>query len=411
VLRYLRQHQIQLPFRPIGGPQRGQLLWHPPQRETLRLLLRRPAYAGVYTWGRHAVDPRRAVPGQRGHGRVERAPQDCPVFLPDNHPAYLSWEQYQSNLRRLQQQRRHGPVPGPARTTVALLAGLVVCGQCGSRMQTRYTQTLRYDCQRQALDYAAPACQSLVGQPLEQLVSGQVLQVVTPASLELSLRAAQECERERAALDRHWRLRLERARQETHRAFRQFNGVEPENRLVARTLEGRWEEALRAQRALEEDYHRFQQTQPTTLSAVERAQLAALAHHLPALWQSLQTSVLDKRHVVRLLVQQVVVWAPASSQTVKVQLHWTGGTMTEHQVIRPVAAWKQVEDLPALLDQLRQWQIRGWTSSRMADALNARGHRTPHGKAFTATTVRQLLSRTVRARKSSRSKRKGTKRL
>lgn len=410
VLRYLRQQQIQLPFRPVSGPQRGQLQWHRPHRETLRLLLRRPAYAGVYTWGRRTVDRRRVVPGQRASGRVERAPQDCLVFLPDNHPAYISWEQYQSNLRRLKQHRRRGPVPGPARTTAALLAGLVVCGQCGCRMQTRYTQTLRYACQRHALDYAAPACQSLVGEPLEQLVAAQILQVVTPASLELSRRAAQECERERSALDRHWRLRLERARQEAERAFRQYNAVEPENRLVARTLERQWEEALLAQRTLEEEYHRFQQTQPTRLSAAEHAQIETLAHDLPTLWQAPQTSVTDKRQVVRLLLQRVVVWAPASSQEVRVQLHWTGGTMTEHHVWRPVLAWSQVTDVATLLERVRQRQAAGWTSRRIAEELNATGQRTPRGNPFTAESVRQLQRRidaqTVKARRQRKKKRK-----
>ena len=152
-----------------------------------------------------------------------------------------------------------GPLPGPARQTVSLLAGLVVCGPCGCRMQTHYTRTLRYACQRHALDYGAPACQSLAGEPLERLVAEQILQVVTPAGLELSLRATAECERERAALDKQWQLRLERARQDTARAHRQYDAVEPENRLVARTLERKWEEALLAQRALEEDYARFQQ--------------------------------------------------------------------------------------------------------------------------------------------------------
>jgi DNA invertase Pin-like site-specific DNA recombinase len=409
VLRYLYQQQIQLPFRPVSGPQRGQLQWHRPHRETLRLLLRHPAYAGVYTWGRRAVDPRRAVPGQRGRARVERPAHDCPVYLPDNHPAYLSWEQYQHNLRRLQQQRTRGPAPGPARTTAAVLAGLVVCGACGCRMQTRYTPTLRYDCQRHALDYAAPACQSLVGEPLEQLVSAQILRVVTPAGLELSRRAAQEYERERSAVDRHWRLRLEGARQHADRAFRQYNAVEPENRLVARTLERQWEEALLGQRTLEEEYHRFQQTQPTRLSAAERAQIESLAQDLPALWHAPQTSVTDKRQVVRLLLQRVVVWAPAASQEVKVQLHWTGAMPTEHHVTRSVAAWHQVSDLDVLLEQLRQWQVAGWRSSHMAEALNAAGRRTPHGHAFTAATVRQLLSRTAPTRPSPRKKGNRTK--
>ena len=142
------------------------------------------------------------------------------------------------------------------------------------------------------------------------MVRDQVLEVVTPAGLELSRRAAQECQRERAALDRQWRLRLERAAQDADRACRQYNAVEPENRLVARTLERHWEEALLAQRSLEEEYHRFQQAQPVQLSAAERAQIEALSGDLPALWAAPTTSVEEKRQVVRLLLQRVVVWAP-----------------------------------------------------------------------------------------------------
>jgi DNA invertase Pin-like site-specific DNA recombinase len=393
VSRYLWQHGIQLPFRPVGGPNRGQLQWRTPHRETLRLLFRNPAYAGAYTWGRMATDPRRARPGQRGSGRVERAPHECAVFLRDNHAAYISWEQYQSNLRRMKQHRTRGPVPGPARTTVALLAGLVECGQCGCRMQTRYTGSLRYACQRHALDYAAPSCQSFAGASLEQLVCAQVLQIVAPANLELSMRAAQECERERAALDRQWRLRLERAHHEADRVCRQYNAVEPEDRLVARTLERKWEEALRAERTLDEEYHRFQQTQPVRLSTTERAQIETLAHDLPALWQAPQTSVPEKRQIVRLLLQRVVVWAPALNQETKVQLHWTGGTVTEHQVTRPVGTWKQVAGSTELWERVQQWQLAGWTSRRIAEELNTAGYRTPRGQPFTATSVRQQLAR------------------
>jgi len=408
LLRYLRQQHIQLPFRPISGPQKGRLCWLTPHRETLRKLLRHPAYAGAYTWGRVAIDPRRAVAGRRGRGRVEREPQDCPVFLPNNHAAYLSWEQYQSNRCRIRQQRQRGPIPGPARTTTAVLAGLVVCGQCGCRMHTQYTRWLRYVCQRRMLDYAAPPCQSLVGTPLEQLVSEQILQVMTPAGLELSLRAAEECERQRGELDRHWRLRLERARQEAERAARQYHAVEPENRLVARTLEHQWEEALRAQQGLAEEYRRFQQTQPTHLSAAERAQIKALADNLPLLWHSPQTSITDKREVVHLLLRQVVVWAPATSQEVKVQLHWTGDMVTEHQVRRSVSSWRQVTDVDAVLECVQQGRAAGWTSGRIAEALNTAGHRTPHGNLFTDKSVRQLLSRVGRKTGKAKPRRKKT---
>ena len=393
LLRYLHQHGIQLPFRSAGGPERGQVQWHTPHRETLRQLVHNPAYAGAYTWGRYAIDPRRVRPGQRGSGRVRREPNECRVFIRDNHPAYISWEQYENNLRRLKQHRTHGPVPGPARTTVALLAGLVVCGQCGCRMQTRYTRSLRYECQRHALDYAAPPCQSLAGAPLEQLVRELVLEVVTPAALELSAAQAQECERARAALDRQWRLRLERAGQEANRAFRQYNAVEPENRLVARTLERTWEDALLAQRTLEEDYRRFQQAQPVRLSAAERAQIETLARNLPAVWQASQTSLAEKRQIVRRLLQRAVVWAPASTQEVTVQLHWAYGTVTEHRVTRPVHAWKHVIGATDLWQRVQEWQTAGWTSQCIAEELNRKGHRTPRGQPFTAESVRKLIER------------------
>ena len=393
VLRYLRRHGIQLPFRSVSGPKREQVQWHMPHRETLRLLMRNPTYAGTYTWGRHATDPRRVQPGRRGSGRVRREPHECAVFIRDNHPAYISWEQYENNLLRFKRHRRHGPVPGPARTTVALLAGLVVCGQCGCRMQTHYSKSLRYECQRHALDYAAPVCQSLAGAPLEELVRDLVLEVVTPASLELSARAAEECERQRDTLDRQWRLRLERAAQEANRAFRQYNAVEPENRLVARTLERTWEEALLEQRALEEEHHRFQKTQPVRLSAAERAQIETLASNLPALWQASQTSVDERRQIVRRLLQRAVVWAPASTQEVKVQLHWAYGTVTEHRVTRPVRGWKQVIGATDLWQRVQEWHAAGWTSQCIAEELNKVGHRTPRGKPFTAGNVRKLIER------------------
>ena len=391
VLRYLRDRRLELPSRPFRGRRRGELRWVTPCRETLRQLLRRPAYAGAYTWGRRATDARRVQVGRRGTGRTERAAEDCAVFLPDNHPAYISWDQYQSNLRRMQQHPRPGAVPAASRARVGLLAGLVVCGRCGCRMQTRYTPALRYGCERRALDGAGPPCQSVIGAPLDQLVASQVLRVVTPAGLELSLRAAEQCERERAALDRQWQLRLERAAQAVDRAFRQYNAVEPENRLVARTLERSWEEALLAHRSLEEEYHRFRQAQPVRLSAAERAQIESLACDLPGLWQAAQTSVVEKREIMRLLLQRVVVWA--SGQEVKVQLHWTGGTVTEHQVTRPVHSWEQVAGFPELWRRVCRWQAEGWTSRRMAEELNRAGYRTPRGQAFTAETVRQLLCR------------------
>jgi hypothetical protein len=260
-------------------------------------------------------------------------------------------------------------------------------------MQTRYTRSLRYHCQRQALDYGTPSCQGLAGEPLEQLVAEQILQVVTPAGLELSLRATAEFQRQRAVLEKQWQLRLERARQDTARVHRQYDAVEPENRLVARALERRWEEALLAQRALEEEYARFRQTQPHGLTVAERGEIETLARNLPAVWQATQTGVVQKRRIIRSLLERVVVWAPASSRETTIHLHWSLGTVTEHRLTRPVRSWDQLASTAEVRPLVEAWKAAGWPSRRMAAELNGMGHRTPRNKPFTAESVRQLLSR------------------
>ena len=174
---------------------------------------------------------------------------------------------------------------------------------------------------------------------------------------------------------------------------------------MARTLERQWEEALRAERALAEEYQRFRQTEPARLCAAERARIEALADDLPALWRAPQTAIEDKREVIRLLLQRVVVWAPAATQAVKVELHWAGGAVTEHQVQRPVGAWRQVADVAAVRERVRQGRAAGWTSGRIAAELNAAGHRTPRGKPFTAASVRQLGRRVGRQASAGRGRR------
>lgn len=400
LLRYLARHNVQLPIRSHHHESKGELQWRRPHRETVRNLLRRPAYTGTYTWGRRRIDPRRAVPGRPGTGRKEVEPRKCEIFLPNNHAAYISWEQYDANIQRLTSNRQHGPQPGPARETVSLLAGRVVCGQCGSRMQTTYSGTLRYCCQRQAFDHGTKTCQSLIGEPLEQLITQQVLRAVEPASLQLSIAAVEQSKRDRAKLDGVWQLRLQRAQQEVDRAFRQYNAVEPENRLVARTLERTWEETLLMLQTLKEEYDRFRQTHPLTLSVEECEYLKSLARDLPSLWNSPKTLLADKRHIVRLLLKEMVVWAPSHSDQVGVECHWADQSVTHHTVTRTVRRWEQLGRHDELMARLATLVASRWTSPRIAEQLNAEGFHAPRGTAITAANVRQLISRRASSKTS-----------
>ena len=397
VLRYFHKHELRLPVREQIAAAKGQLAWRRAHRETLRNVLRHPAYAGAFTWGRRRIDPQRAVAGHRGSGRVTLAPRDSTIFLPDNHPAYIMWERFERNVERLSSQRRHGPEPSKQREIVSLLAGRVFCGRCGARMQTHYSPRLRYECARRALDYGEAACVSLPGEEIERLAGEQILAALEPASLELSLAACQRVESERAALDRSWQLRLERAQHDVQRAFRQYNAVEPENRLVARTLEQQWEAALRTVRTLQEDYERFRASRPATLSAVERRSILDLSRNLPALWHSAGVAVADRRRVVQLLLEKVVATGTSNEQ-VCVDLHWAGGTVTHHEVTRRVRGWKSLRDYEAILGKVEELASRGQSSKEIARRLNAAGYRTCRASEFTAENVRQLRSRTTTPR-------------
>src|SRR5262249_34908320 len=182
--------------------------------------------------------------------------------------AYIGWEQYLTNLRRLEQNRSLHETRGVPKRGEALLPGLVVCGKCGHRMTTRYKTDKKpsYYCgeyPRLALD---EPCGCIAATTLDDLVAREVLRALEPAALELSLRAIEDAEHERRRLHDQWRQTLERARQDAERAERQYHAVDPENRLVARTLEARWEDSLQRRRQVEEDYHRFLARLPATLS-------------------------------------------------------------------------------------------------------------------------------------------------
>jgi len=342
VLRTLVHHQSQLPQRVASGDNKGELIWRRPNRNTLSNLLHHPIYAGAYVYGRRPTERQRRQSGRPSTGRRVAKPEDCHVLLKERHPAYISWEQFERNRHQLEANAQASL--GVMRSGPSLLAGLVVCGRCGLRMAAAYNNNgsgLRYRCCHNAIAYGRARCQTLTGGPLDAFVSALVLQALEPAALEVSLQVAADVEAQRHTLQQHWQQRLERAQYAVERADRQYRAVEPENRLVARTLERQWEEALAAQEALHADYRRFLVDQPMTLSAPEREAIRRLAQDIPALWQASSTTVADRQAIIRQLVERVVVTLQGESEKVDVVVHWMGGHQSPATMIRPVARLEQ----------------------------------------------------------------------
>jgi DNA invertase Pin-like site-specific DNA recombinase len=393
VLRHLADHGIRMPVRAPGGENKGELEWRRPNRPSLYCLLVNPIYAGTYVYGLRPTDRRRQRPGHPKTGRKAPNLDNATVVLPDRLPAYISWDRYQANQTRLRSNAAR--MRGPTRAGSALLSGLLICGRCGLRMTSAYNNNghaARYLCGTMKSVYDAPLCQSLTAAPLDALMAQLVLEAVKPAALEVSLAVATDLEAERAALERHWQQRLERVRYEVERARRQYNAVEPENRLVARTLERAWEEALAEQVRLEADYQRHQRERPAMPSPKELSAVRALAQDLPALWWAETTTQEERQTIVRLLVDHILVNIIDGSEQVRIECHWQGGVRTEHRVIRPVANAKSLSTYDALVARTSELRRAGHDCVEIADILNREGWRpAKRCDAFSASMVRHLL--------------------
>jgi DNA invertase Pin-like site-specific DNA recombinase len=392
VLCYLVDHDLTLPLRVRSGPDKGQLCWMRPNRTRLQETFKNPIYAGAYAYGRRRVDPRTKRPGRPTTGRRIASVNQWTVCLRDRLPAYISWEQYEQNLRQLELNRN--VARGVARKGSTLLAGLLKCGRCGHRMAVQYSAgSPRYVCMQDAAVYGTPLCQCIVARAVDRVVEALVLRALEPSALEVSLAVAADLERERAREEQLWQQRLERARYEVERARRQYDAVEPENRLVARTLERALEERLSDEQKLQEDHRRAQAVRPTSLTEAERSAIRALATELPRLWNCPTTTNEQRKEVVRQLLEEARLTVAGNSEQVQMTMRWAGGHETTTTLTRPVAKLSQLsyyDDLVRRTEQLRQ---EGRTFRGVADALNAEAWRPAKCReTFNASMVDSLLA-------------------
>jgi DNA invertase Pin-like site-specific DNA recombinase len=390
VLRYLVAHSVDLPDRLRTGAAKGELVWRPPHRSALINILTSPIYAGAYVYGRRSVG-RRGCPARPN---PSRNPQDWPVLIKGRLPAYIGWKRFEENLAQLRaNQAKHGGTPrgGPS-----LLAGLLICGRCGYRMATCYRtngRDLRYQCTRGNVAKARALCQSVAGHAIDAVVERLLLEALRPSSIDVSLALAEDIEIERARTRRQRTLRLEQAAYEVTRAERQFNAVEPENRLVARTLEKRWEAALAEHDRLLAENAREEERTPDRLSSTERDAIRALAEDVPALWHAETTTSAERKEIARLMLKRVVLSVEGSSERATLVCTWAGGRETIHRFIRPVRWTDQLARGTELRARITELAKQGQRPPTIARHLTRDGWLSADGTPFNAAKVRAIMIR------------------
>ena len=391
VVRYFQKQQIAWPRRVHKGPRPGALVFGELERDRVLAILHNPRYAGAYVYGRTRQRKLRLA-GQAGYRRLPR--DEWKVFLPDAHPGYITWEQFEANQEALHasaqsigaDRRRSAPREG-----VALLQGLVICGRCGRRMTVRYIVSRGhpeplYRCQRRGIQRAEPVCQSLPGAAIDRAVSELVLETVTPASIDVAVEVFEELRSRAAEVDRAKRAQIARLREDAELAQRQFLLVRPENRLVADNLERHWNEALQRLAAAEEAYAGADKNRTPPVTPEMKERVAALVADLPRVWNDPRTPARDRKRMLRLLIEDVTL---LRDDVVRVSIRWRGGATRRIECPLPLTAPDLRRTPAAVVEQVRALATEQ-TDAQIADTLNRQCLRTGTGLLFSRRRIRML---------------------
>jgi excisionase family DNA binding protein len=375
------------PQRTYGGVWAGELRWAPLTYSRAVRILQNPAYAGAYVFGRHRS--RRIVePDGTIRTKVETVPRaEWSVVIQDHHPGYISWQEHLANVERLKANNTSSG-QRPPREGKALCQGIVRCGSCGRAMRTIYTATnAHYDCSQSRLNHTrTPACRGIKAQVVDELVARRLLQALAPQEITLALNAADEVADRHARSNRALELRVDRARYDAARAERAFHQCDPDNRLVARSLENRWEEKLKELKDAEAELAEHDTAHTAEPS---REQLQELANNLPALWAAPSTTDRDRKRLLRALIGDVTLTSQPDGNEVKVGIRWRSGATEQHTIQRPQRiVEKRCTPSQALELITRLGPHR--SNAELAAELETAGLRTGTGLPFTAHRVRSL---------------------
>lgn len=313
VVLYLHQANLFLPVRPLLGPAPHEIVWRIATSALVLQILKNPTYAGAYVYGRWTTDPIKRKPGRMRSGRIRLPIDQWPICLHDSHPGYISWEEFIANQAKLLNNLNYYEIErrGVVRKGSALLQGIVLCGICGRRMHLHYSGPKSnfpgYECSADNFNEGRPRCQQIRSLNVDAEIERIVLAALSPDQLVLALEALEQLEKETETLKRQWTLKRERARYETERARRQYDSVEPENRLVARNLERLWEEKLRKQEEIEQEFIKWEREHQATITDADRAEIIKLGQNLPQLWYDTHTTSQERKQIIRLVIKEVTL--------------------------------------------------------------------------------------------------------
>jgi DNA invertase Pin-like site-specific DNA recombinase len=388
VVRYFNENDLLLPRR----DRFGDLVWRRPTFQAVLSILRNPAYAGAFVYGRSRTAPKHDAP----HERIKKALpiEEWKIRILDKYPAYIDWstfEKIQGMIRDNHSDYDRNQTRGVPRSGKALLHGIVFCGECGHRMVVQYKKGPRYICRYLRQVYLAPSCQNLPADPIDDCVVAAFLDALSPAEMDLYDKAVQALQQDDERIRKAQQQQLERLRYQARLAERQYNQSDPDNRLVAAELERRWERALQdlqeAEAKLQQEHEAPQPVE--ALSPEEKEAFLQAGKKIPLLWQQGRLSARQKKAFLRCLIDKVVVHRSATD-TIKVRIIWRGGETTTRALAVTVGSLARLSGIEEMEKKILKLAKQGKRDEEIAALLSGEGYRSPRHEAVLPRTVRMI---------------------
>ncbi len=387
---------LEFPKRSYGGVWRGKLIWGRLTESRVLGVLKNPAYAGAYVHGRYQT-VKDIRPDGTFRSRSKLMPMSSwTVLINDHHEGYITWEEYLDHQKILESNRTNGEetlLKGPAREGAALLQGLLICGCCGRRLTVRYKGNgglyPTYECnwkRREGL--ATKSCMQVRSDLIDDPISARVLELIKPTQIKAALKAIEEIEIREKAADSHWRMKIERAEYEANLSQRRYEAVDPDNRLVAGTLEKRWNEALVKLEDIRQKFAVHKQKSRISATEEQKAQLFKLAHNFSKLWKAHSTNAKDRKRILRLIIMDITVEKLAAKQKI-LHIRWQGGAIEDIPIEIPAKYCDQIrykDDIIARVKELSQ----SYTTAQIVTLFNKEGLKSAKNKHFTLSMIRWI---------------------
>ncbi len=397
VVDEFNQQGLLFPRRTNGGVWDGNLMWGRIYDERVTSILRHPCYAGAYAYGRRCIAKELSRKGEV-RTRTRKVPMDkWQVNIKDHHEGYITWEEYLKNCEKLENNRTNGKttmLSGPSREGRCLLQGLLLCSRCGRKISPRYGgeggKYPTYACLGGRWEgRRSKGCFSIPQNVLDSAVSRRVLEVLQPVQIDIAIQAMLELEARDESVAQQWRMRIERADYEAQLAEKRYQEVDPLNRLVADTLERRWNEALEKLEELKQQYSEFQKKELRVATAEQKAKVRALAQDFPRVWNAPSTHIKDKKRMLRLLIKDITIERVAEPRQAIVHIRWHGGACEDIVVDVPPTMADRLRYTREFVDKIRTL-AQTLFDDQIAEYLNQEGCKSATGKPFTASKVKTI---------------------